>query len=135
MISYGGVLRMTPLALLMHREMEQILPDATLRDAAEKMRDKGIGALIVCEFGKEIGILSEVDFVRKGIALGLDMEATPVRKIMSQPLITIDIDQSAQEANALMAEKRIRHLLVTDREKVVGIISIRDLVLCYKNRL
>ncbi len=126
---------MTPLALLMHREMEQISPDATLRETAEKMRDKKVGALIVCEGGKEIAIISEVDFVRKAVALGLNITTTLVKEIMSSPLITIDIDQSAQEANDLMAEKRIRHLVVTDRGKVVGIISTRDMVLCFKNRL
>ncbi|MBI3358738.1 MAG: CBS domain-containing protein [Nitrospirae bacterium] len=126
---------MTPLALLMHREMEQIAPAVTLREAAEKMRDKKVGALIVCESGNEIAIISEVDFVRKAVAMGLNMATTSVREIMSSPLITIDIDQSAQEANELMAEKRIRHLLVTSRGKVIGIISMRDLVLCFKNRL
>ena len=126
---------MTPLALLMHREMEQISPTATLREAAEKMRDKKVGALVVCESGKEIAIISEVDFVRKAVALGLNMAITTVKEIMSFPLITIDIDQSPQEANDLMAERKIRHLLVTDRGKVIGIISMRDLVLCYKNRL
>ena len=126
---------MTPLALLMHREMEQIAPESTLREAAEKMREKKVGALIVCESGKHIAIISEVDFVRKAVARGLDMATTTVKEIMSYPLITIDIDQSAQEANELMAEKRIRHLLVTDRDNVIGIISMRDLVLCFKNRL
>lgn len=119
----------------MHREMEQIAPAVTLREAAEKMRDKKVGALIVCESGNEIAIISEVDFVRKAVAMGLNMATTSVREIMSSPLITIDIDQSAQEANELMAEKRIRHLLVTSRGKVIGIISMRDLVLCFKNRL
>ncbi|MEK7286594.1 MAG: CBS domain-containing protein [Nitrospirota bacterium] len=126
---------MTPLALLMHREMQEISPDATLRATAEKMREKKVGALLVFEAGKPIGIISEVDFVRKAVALGLDMATTPVKAIMSQPLITIDIDQTAQEANDLMAERKIRHLLVTDREEVLGIISMRDLVLCYKNRI
>jgi len=126
---------MTPLALLMHRELEQISPTATLREAAEQMREKKIGALIVCESGKQVGIISEVDFVRKAVAQGLNMATTTVREIMSAPLITIDIDQTAQEANDLMSEKRIRHLLVTDRGNVIGIISMRDLVLCFKNRL
>ncbi len=126
---------MTPLALLLHRELEQISPTATLREAAEKMREKKVGALIVYEAGKATAIISEVDFVRKAVALGLDIATTAVKEIMSYPLITIDIDQSAQEANDLMAEKRIRHLLVTDRGNVIGIISMRDLVLCFKNRL
>ncbi len=126
---------MTPLALLMHRELERISPEATLREAAEKMREKKVGALIVYEGGKAAAIISEVDFVRKAVALGLNISTTTVKEIMSSPLITIDIDQSAQEANDLMAERRIRHLLVTDRGNVVGIISMRDLVLCFKNRL
>jgi len=126
---------MTPLALLMHREMEQVSPESTLREAAEKMREKKVGALIVYEAGKATAIISEVDFVRKAVALGLNIATTAVKEIMSFPLITIDIDQSAQDANDLMAEKRIRHLLVTDRGGVVGIISMRDLVLCFKNRL
>jgi len=126
---------MTPLALLLHRELAQIAPDATLREAAKKMRDNKVGALIVYEAGKAIAIISEVDFVRKAVALGLNIATTSVREIMSSPLITIDIDQSAQEANDLMAEKRIRHLLVTDCGNVIGIISMRDLVLCFKNRL
>ncbi|MEK7702537.1 MAG: CBS domain-containing protein [Nitrospirota bacterium] len=127
---------MTPLALLMHREMEQIHLDATLLDAAKKMREKKVGALLVCDnAGLQIGIVSEVDFVRRAVALGLDMATTRVSEIMSQPLITIDIDKTAQEANDLMSDKKIRHLLITSREEVVGIISMRDLVLCYKNRI
>jgi CBS domain-containing protein len=126
---------MTPLALLMHRELEQVAPQATLREAAEKMRDKKVGALIVHEGGKATAIVSEVDFVRKAVALGLNIATTLVKEIMSAPLITIDIDQTAQEANDLMAEKKIRHLLVTDKGNVTGIISMRDLVLCFKNRL
>ncbi len=126
---------MTPLALLMHRELEQISPTATLREAAEKMREKKVGALIVYDAGHAVAIISEVDFVRKAVALGLNMATTCVKEIMSFPLITIDMDQTAQDANDLMAEKRIRHLLVTDCGKVTGIISMRDLVLCFKNRL
>ncbi len=126
---------MTPLALLMHTHIEQISPKANLREAAKQMRNKGVGSLVVSEGEDMIGIVSDVDFVRKGIAEGLHPDTTKVETIMSQPIITIDIDQTAKEANDCMAENGIRHLVVKDGEKVVGILSIRDLVLFYKNRI
>ncbi len=126
---------MTPLALLMHTEIEQISPKSNLREAARQMRDKGVGSLVVSEGDEKIGIVSDVDFVRKAMAEGLNPDTTPIETIMSQPIITIDIDQTAQEANDCMAENGIRHLVVIDGKKVVGILSIRDLVLYYKNRI
>ncbi|TAJ98516.1 MAG: CBS domain-containing protein [Candidatus Manganitrophaceae bacterium] len=126
---------MTPLALLMHRDIHEISPKVTLRDAAKQMRDKRIGSLLVSEGTERIGIVSETDFVRKALAEGLNPDTTPVEKIMSQPVIGIDIDKTAKEANDLMATKGIRHLAVTDKGKIVGIISVRDLVICFKNRL
>ncbi len=125
---------MTPLALLMHRKIEEISPKTTLRDAAKQMRDKHVGSLIVSEGEEKIGIVSVVDFVIKGMAEKLDPDTTPVDAIMSCPIITVDIDQTAKEANDTMAENGIRHLGVTDQDKIVGILSMRDLVLYYKNR-
>lgn len=126
---------MTPLALLMHRNIEQISPKASLREAAQQMRDKAVGSLVVTEGETRIGIISDVDFVRKALAEGLDADTTTVDAIMSQPIISIDIDQTAKEANDYMAEKDIRHLIITDGEEMVGIISMRDLILCFKNRI
>ncbi|MFQ5780982.1 MAG: cyclic nucleotide-binding/CBS domain-containing protein [Nitrospiria bacterium] len=126
---------MTPLALLMHREIEQTSPKATLREAAQKMRDKAVGSLVVSEGDETIGIISEADLVRKGTAERLDPDTTSIESIMSTPIISIDIDKTAKEANNLMANKGIRHLAVSDRGKIVGIISVRDLVICFKNRL
>jgi CBS domain-containing protein len=126
---------MTPLALLMHRDLQEISPKTTVRDAAKQMRDKRIGSLLVSEGVERIGIVSETDFVRKALAEGLNPDTTPVEKIMSQPVIGIDIEKTAKEANDLMATKGVRHLAVTDKGKIVGIISVRDLVICFKNRL
>lgn len=126
---------MTPLALLMHRDIQEISPEVSLRDAAKQMRDKRIGSLLVTDGAERIGIVSETDFVRKALAEGLNPDTTPVGKIMSQPVIGIDIEKTAKEANDLMATKGIRHLAVTDKGKIVGIISVRDLVICFKNRL
>lgn len=126
---------MTPLALLMHRDLQEISPKTTVRDAAKQMRDKRIGSLLVSEGMERIGIVSETDFVRKALADGLNPDTTLVERIMSQPVIGIDIDKTAKEANDLMATKGVRHLAVTDKGKIVGIISVRDLVICFKNRL
>lgn len=126
---------MTPLALLMNRDIQQISPKATLREAARQMRDKRIGSLIIGEGDQQVGIISETDFVRKAIAEGLNPDTTPVESMMSRPIITIDIDKTAKEANDLMATKGIRHLAITDRGKIVGVISVRDLVICFKNRI
>ncbi len=126
---------MTPLALLMHKKIETISPEATLQDAAVKMRDRCVGSLLIGEETQPIGIVSETDFVRKGVASGCDPSTTPVAILMNAPIITIDIGQTAKDANDLMAAKGIRHLVVTDRDQIVGILSMRDLVLCFKNRL
>ena len=126
---------MTPLALLMKKEIEQISPQATLREAARRIRDKRIGSLFVGEGDRQIGVISEADFVRRALAEGLDPDSTRVESIMSRPIISIDIDKNAKEANDLMATKGVRHLAITDRGKIVGIISVRDLVICFKNRL
>jgi len=129
---------MTPLALLMHREIEQVPQAATLLDVARRMRDRKVGALLVNDGERPIGIVSESDLVRKAMADRRDLVTTPVEAIMSHPLISIDIDRTAWEASDLMAARGVRHLVVTDGDdgrNVVGILSVRDLVICFKNRL
>ncbi len=126
---------MTPLALLMQRRIEQVSPTTSLLDAAQQMRDRRIGSLLVGNGDQPIGIISETDLVRKAVAEGLDLRATSVDTIMSWPIISIDIDKTAFDASSLMAAHGIRHLVVTDGEKSVGILSIKDLLICFKNRL
>ena len=126
---------MTPLALLMHRTIERVTPQTSLREAATRMRDCQIGALLVGEVQSPVGILSEADIVRKAAAFGLDMEQTSVSQIMSRPVLAIDLEKTAWEANNLMATHGVRHLLVTDAGNVVGILSVRDLLICFKNRI
>ena len=75
-----------------------------------------------------VGLVTETDVVRKVIAAGLPARSTSVGAVMNAPLIQIDIDDTACDASRLMAEKRIRHVAVTEDNKVVGLLSVRDLV-------
>jgi CBS domain-containing protein len=126
---------MMPLAVLMNRNICAIEPDRTLKEAAQVMARDHVGALLVRKGGDYVGILSETDIVRRGLAQGLSPETTNVTQVMSAPIITIDVEQSIAHANEIMSAKKIRHLVVTERGEVMGIISVRDLVLYYKNRL
>lgn len=122
-----------PLAVMMSRQIKKVSPQASLRDAAKIMGDIGIGALLVEEAGEFIGIISETDLVRRGIAREKNLEVENVRSVMSAPVITIDIGQGASDASDAMNEHGIRHLGVTENGKITGIISVRDLLRYFKN--
>jgi CBS domain-containing protein len=125
---------MLPLAVLMNRDIKKISPEATLREASEIMLDSKIGSLLVFEKDAYIGVVSETDLVQRGMAMGLDPTRTCVRDTMSTPVITIDVNQTAIEANELMSTKGTRHLAVTEHGKIVGMLSVRDLLIFFKNR-
>ena len=105
-----------------------ISPDSTIYDALKIMSDKQIGALLVLENDVLHGIVSERDYARKVILEGKSSKSTPVKEIMSSKVIYITLDQSVEECMALMINKRIRHLPVYDNNKLVGVISIGDVV-------
>jgi CBS domain-containing protein len=108
--------------------IRSIGPDETVYEAIRQMAEHGIGALLVVENGKPVGLLSERDYSRKVILRGLRSRETPVRAIMSSPLLTISPDASVQHGLEMMTEKYIRHIPVMDRSGVVGMVSIGDLV-------
>jgi len=118
----------------MHREVKSVPAGATLLDASRQMRDQRVGSLLVRQGDAFIGILSESDLVRRGIADGRDLSAATVESIMTKPIITIDVKKTAEDANALMSEKAIRHLAVTENDQIIGILSVRDLLIYFKNR-
>ncbi len=117
-----------PLSVLMHQSLETIASERTVLEAAQTMAEKRIGSLLVMEAGEMVGIVTETDVVRKGIASPLPANSTNVGAVMNYPLIQIDINRTVRDASRLMAEERIRHLAVTEDNKVVGILSVRDLV-------
>ena len=105
-----------------------IRPDASVYDALQLMADKNVGALLVLDAGKLVGILSERDYARKVTLQGRASKATPVREIMTAQVVCAQADESIEEAMVLMTNKRIRHLPVLDGERLVGVVSIGDMV-------
>ena len=102
--------------------------DETVYEAIRQMAEHGIGALLVLENDRPVGLLSERNYSRKVILRGLRSRETTVRTIMSSPLLTISPDASVQEGLSMMTEKYIRHLPVVDDSGVLGMVSIGDLV-------
>jgi CBS domain-containing protein len=109
-------------------EIYSIAPDATVFKAIEMMADKNIGALLVMKGEKLVGIFSERDYTRKVFLRGKSSKETRVEEIMSKEVFTIDPRDGVDKCLALMTDKHIRHLPVVDNDKVVGIVSIGDLV-------
>jgi len=105
-----------------------IAPDAMVFQAVEKMAEKGIGALLVMAQGKLLGIVSERDYARKVILKGLSSKQARIDQIMTSPAVSVKPAQTVDDCMALMTERRIRHLPVIDGGKVVGVVSIGDLV-------
>ena len=109
-------------------EVWSIRPDASVFEAIELMAEKGIGALVVMEADKTVGLISERDYARSVILKGRASRETPIREIMTQRVICARPDQTVQECMALMTEKRVRHLPVMEGERLIGLVSIGDLV-------
>ncbi len=107
--------------------------DANVRTAAELMRDKGIGSVFVTRENEIIGILTDADLVRRLVAAGLDPARTTVEHIMSAPIAHIDENKTLLDANDVMAAKHVRHLGVARDGKLVGMVSVRDLVVFLTN--
>lgn len=108
-------------------------PDAAAQEAAQFMESKHVGSLLVKEGESFVGIITETDLTRKIVAKGLKDKNPKVRDIMTAPLQTIDCHEPIVDANQLMANKRIRHIAVTENDQVVGMLSVKDLIHYYAN--
>ena len=109
-------------------KVKSISPKATVYEALEKMSEKEIGALVVMENRKVVGIISERDYARKIILQKKTSKKTLVKEIMSSDLFSVTTDTSVEDAMVLMTGKHVRHLPVFEKTKFVGIISIGDVV-------
>ena len=106
----------------------QIDADASVFEAVKRMVDANVGSLLVTEGGEITGIVTERDYLRRVTLEGRTDKETPVREIMSSPLIVATPETTIDEAMALMTDRRFRHVPVVDGGEVVGIVSIGDLV-------
>ncbi|MCL4297281.1 MAG: CBS domain-containing protein [Anaerolineae bacterium] len=105
-----------------------VSPGASVNEALKLMSDKNVGALPVTEAGKLVGIISERDYARKVILKGKSSLSTPVSEIMTADVISVQPEQSMEECMTLMTQKRVRHLPVLVEDKLVGLISIGDVL-------
>ena len=105
-----------------------VSPGTPVFEALKQMAEKDIGALLVVENGKLAGILSERDYARKVILHGKSSHDTPVREIMTERVVYVQPKNTVEECMALMTDKRIRHLPVLENDKLIGVLSIGDLV-------
>ena len=106
----------------------QIEGEASVLEAVKQMVDAGVGSLLVTEEGNIAGIFTERDYLRRMTLEERDAKTTPVREVMSSPLIVVTPETAIDECMALMTDRRIRHLPVVDESNVVGVVSIGDLV-------
>lgn len=110
------------------RDVWSIRSTDSVYDALAELADKGVGALVVVDDGDLKGILSERDYARKIILHGRDSASTRVADIMTSELVTVVPTQSVNDCMQIMTEHRIRHLPVVDEGRLVGVVSIGDVV-------
>ncbi|MGH3576235.1 MAG: CBS domain-containing protein [Mycobacterium sp.] len=110
------------------RAVVSVVPDRSVRQAARAMADRGVGSAVVLTGDALTGILTERD-VLNAVADGTDLDATAAKEIMTADVVTVGPDWEVYEAAAEMADKHIRHLVVTEDDRVAGVLSVRDLLL------
>jgi CBS domain-containing protein len=110
------------------QEVHTIEPAATVLEAVRRMADANIGALVVLEHAQVVGMVSERDYARKLLVEERTARSVPVKEIMSAPVLVVQPTHTSDECMALMTQYRLRHLPVVDRGRLIGLVSIGDLV-------
>ncbi len=131
---------MQSLADAMTTNLKKIPCETSVVDAAKRMRDERIGALAIERFGEDqkggegqvVGLITEADIVRRAVAEEIDLAKTTVETVMMTPMITVEASWPLEEAYDMMRDSGVRYLLVTQARKVVGLVSIRDLLVHLK---
>jgi CBS domain-containing protein len=117
-------------SILTHKDSAvwSIAPNSMVFDAIQLMADKNVGALPVVDNGQLVGMISERDYTRKVSLKGKSSKDTPVREIMTQEVVTVNVADTISECMRVMTDSRIRHLPVMEGKKMIGLVSLGDLV-------
>jgi CBS domain-containing protein len=110
------------------RDIYSVRPDDTVYDAVRLMADKGIGSVLVMDEDRLVGILTERDYARKVVLDGRSSKEMRVTEVMTKKVLCVSPERTVDECMALMTDKRARHLPVLDHKRVIGVVSIGDLV-------
>ena len=132
-----GTTRLTapvPIVDVMSARLVQVEPSATVREAARRMTEQGVGSVAVCEGARLVGIFTERDLLRLSAA-GADLDSTSVGDEMTRALVTVSADADIVAAARLMGERGIRHLPVVEGENLLGVVGIRDVLGALAERL
>ncbi|MDU9022836.1 CBS domain-containing protein [Pseudomonas corrugata] len=120
--------QLVKLKSVQNQRVHSIAPEQTVLEALRIMAEKNVGALPVIEDGQVVGVFSERDYARKMVLHGRSSVGTPVRTIMSAPVVTADSQQSIERCMEVMTDSHLRHLPVLDKGQLIGLLSIGDLV-------
>ncbi|CAD5105907.1 CBS domain-containing protein [Zestomonas carbonaria] len=116
------------LATKQNQQVHTIAPHNTMLEALQVMAEKNVGALPVVEDDRLVGVVSERDYARKVVLQGRSSVGTPVSMVMSAPVVTVEPKQDLRTCMSLMTDRKLRHLPVVDGGRLVGLLSIGDLV-------
>ena len=124
---------MSDLSEIMRKKLKSIAADQFAIEAARLMRDERIGSLLVKKGDDYVGILTDTDFVRKAAAEGKNVATLTVEDLMSHPIVSIESTKTVRDAIDRMGDFGIRHLMVSEAGKIIGMISVRDILLYFKS--
>ncbi len=123
---------MATIAQIMNKHPQSVGPTTSIRGAAKKMRELRIGSLLIKKGKNHVGIITDTDLVRKALAGTQDVSKLTVEKIMTSPVCRIESSKAVDEAQDMMGDLGVRHLAVTKGGSIVGVVSVRDLLMFYK---
>jgi CBS domain-containing protein len=114
--------------LLANRELYTVTKGTTIKDTVFYMAEKGVGLIPIMDEGKLVGVFSERDLVKRVIAKNRSLDETKVEDVMSTKLIIADVNKANESVLAKMKEAKTRHILIIENEKLIGVLSMRDLL-------
>ena len=123
---------MSTVAKIMSKQPKTVGPDVSVVSAAKKMKAARVGSLFVKKGKKLIGIVTDTDIVRRAVAMSKPLSKLTVEKIMTSPICTIEGSQPVDDAQDMMGDLGVRHLAVTQEGEIVGVVSVRDVLMFYK---